>query len=891
MALLSAAVSPQNQLASRRMAERDETLPLSGGDLRLSGAHERRGMIAVVAIMAAAVAVVISVLSSSFAQPLPLMLLALLAISGLFFWFAMLAGHIYLGERMPATRFASAISNNLDNAIQVTGRGGQVLWCNSAFQDLVRSAAFEDTSVELRDHTTLKNVFGRTQSVNEALYRLSQAAEEGAFHSEVIVCATEYIPEFNRGGSTINPHGASTYKRAYRVSVRPFVESQAVPAKTVEFGTLAQWLIEDISEQRAREHMAVADLKAQLGLHNSLPLGAFALSEQGVLTQMNTTLRDWLRLPANEESSFARQDLTEFTSKDSASRLLKQLANKDGKTISADIDLKDDAGRLVPVRVSGCWVDAQNHYVLTAQLAQAANDTAADGASSTPTSIDRYLRSAPFGIALINTKGKILQSNANFERLVADASHGSENILTIAEILKQYVDKDVRASVEQRLEQVLTGIGDVAPIDITVGEDRSQTFRVYFQPLPQTDGGEEAAALYVIDVTEHKALEEKFAQSHKMEAVGKLAGGIAHDFNNVLTAIIGFSDLLLQTHRATDPAHKDIMNIKQSAERAAGLVGKLLAFSRRQTFQTEVMHLGDSISDWAQFLKRSIGEKIELSIKSDRDLWLVKSDKTQIEQVITNLSVNARDAMPDGGKLTIRTRNIPERSAQKLANEGLPVGEYVVIEVSDTGFGIDEDLQKKIFEPFFTTKPVGEGTGLGLSTVYGIVKQAGGFLLLDSELGAGTTFRIYLPRFDDENYDHVAEKKKKKKDRPRDLTGSGRVLLVEDEDVVRSFAVRALKRQGYEVLEAASGVEALEVVHEQEGNIDIVVSDVVMPEMDGPTLLKELRKINRELKIIFVSGYPNEAFQEALGQETFAFLPKPFSLPELAAKVKEELES
>jgi len=273
---------------------------------------------------------------------------------------------------------------------------------------------------------------------------------------------------------------------------------------------------------------------------------------------------------------------------------------------------------------------------------------------------------------------------------------------------------------------------------------------------------------------------------------------------------------------------------------------------------------------------------------------MVKADKSQFEQVIINLAVNARDAMPEGGRLTIRTRNVSERESARLNVDGLVAAEYVLVEVEDTGVGMTADVVAKIFEPFFTTKGVGKGTGLGLATVYGIVKQTGGYVYTDSTPGKGTVFRVYLPRFAADELagveDEPEAQKAAKKERPGDLTGSGRVLLVEDEDVVRSFAMRALKRQGYEVLEASTGVEALEVMAQNQGRVDIVVSDVVMPEMDGPTLLKELRKTNPDLKIIFVSGYPDDAFKKSLDEnETFAFLPKPFSLPQLAAKVKEQL--
>jgi two-component system, cell cycle sensor histidine kinase and response regulator CckA len=294
------------------------------------------------------------------------------------------------------------------------------------------------------------------------------------------------------------------------------------------------------------------------------------------------------------------------------------------------------------------------------------------------------------------------------------------------------------------------------------------------------------------------------------------------------------------------------------------------------------------LTDEFNLLRGYVGEKNELKISAAPDLWYVMTDKHEFVQALFNLITNAKDAMPDGGTLTIRARNVPERETQKFEHREFIHGEYVLIEVGDTGHGMSREVMDKIFEPFFTTKAIGKGTGLGLASVYGMVKQSGGYIYPESEVGKGTTFRIYLPRHhaDDEV---VAPKKEKKEQRAADLTGTGRVLLVEDEEVVRNFAARALKRQGYKVLEASTGVEALEVMEKHKGKIDIVVSDVVMPEMDGPTLLKELRKTNPDLKIIFVSGYPNDAFKAALGDENFAFLPKPFSLPQLAAKVKEEL--
>jgi two-component system cell cycle sensor histidine kinase/response regulator CckA len=370
-----------------------------------------------------------------------------------------------------------------------------------------------------------------------------------------------------------------------------------------------------------------------------------------------------------------------------------------------------------------------------------------------------------------------------------------------------------------------------------------------------------------------------------MQAVGQLAGGIAHDFNNVLTAIIGYSDLLLVNHRPTDPSFQDIMQIRQNANRAAGLVRQLLAFSRRQTLRPQVLQLADVLSELQMMMRRLVGEKIELEVSHGRDLWLVKADINQFEQVVVNLVVNARDAMHEGGRIMLRTRNVAPDDCGAFGEKSLTPGEYVLLEVQDTGHGIPADVRDKIFEPFFTTKEVGKGTGLGLSMVYGIVKQTGGYVFCVSEPGQGATFRILLPRHTQEL---TVEPQKKIEVKPAaDLTGRGAILLVEDEEAVRAFASRALASRGYTVMEAESGVDALRVYEEVAGKIDLIVSDVIMPEMDGPTMLMELRHRGLAAKIIFVSGYADDAFAKNLpeGQE-FQFLQKPFTLKQLIETVK-----
>lgn len=375
----------------------------------------------------------------------------------------------------------------------------------------------------------------------------------------------------------------------------------------------------------------------------------------------------------------------------------------------------------------------------------------------------------------------------------------------------------------------------------------------------------------------------------KLRAVSQLAGGIAHDFNNVLTAIIGFSDLLLSSHRPSDPSFQDIMNIKQNANRAASLVRQLLAFSRRQTLRPETIQLGDTLTELRMLLSRLLGENVELKVVHGRDLWPIKADQSQLEQVIVNLTVNARDAMPGGGRLTIVTRNRPAGEALPFETPGMPDVDYVQISVTDTGTGIPPEIMQKIFEPFFTTKPIGQGTGLGLSTVYGIVKQTGGFIYCVSEEGKGTSFEILLPR-QIETTEKIETARPEAPAAATDLTGSATILLVEDEEAVRAFASRALQSRGYVVHEASTGTEALAVMAATQGKIDLVVSEVVLPEIDGPTLLGELRKSRPELKIIFVSDYAEDAFAKNLPEgESFHFLPKPFSLKQLATAVKQAL--
>ncbi|MGE3747752.1 MAG: ATP-binding protein, partial [Sphingomonadaceae bacterium] len=395
------------------------------------------------------------------------------------------------------------------------------------------------------------------------------------------------------------------------------------------------------------------------------------------------------------------------------------------------------------------------------------------------------------------------------------------------------------------------------------------------------------------DNSEESKLKRQVAQATKMQAVGQLAGGVAHDFNNILTAIIGHCDLMMMRHAPGDSDYDDIQQIKHNSNRAASLTRQLLAFSRQQTLRPQILQMPDVISEISNLLKRLLGETVKLEVKHGRNLGPVRADPGQLEQVIVNLAVNARDAMPGGGVLTLQTYAVSAAEARRIDSDVLPAADYTVLSVSDTGCGIPRDILGKIFEPFFTTKEIGKGTGLGLSTVYGIVKQTGGFIFADSQVGSGTTFTIYLPAHQNEK-EGDAPVAASPKAKPQELWGSGTILLVEDEAMVRAVAERALTRQGYQVLTATNGEEALEVLGftgEDGPSVDLLISDVVMPMMDGPTLVGHARERFPDLPILFMSGYAEEQLRNSISIDNVSFLPKPFSVQQLCAAARETLSS
>ncbi|QNN66191.1 response regulator [Sphingomonas rhizophila] len=491
------------------------------------------------------------------------------------------------------------------------------------------------------------------------------------------------------------------------------------------------------------------------------------------------------------------------------------------------------------------------------------------------------LEMLPIGLALVDRDGRFLTMNKAF-RTAAGLPAGS-----MPSYPGDLVAKEDKAAVADAVRRNARGPAMAGDLAVRLNHQPGEPVALTVAGLRGL--GDAAVLLLLKDNSEEAKLKRQVAQATKMQAVGQLAGGVAHDFNNILTAIIGHCDLMLMRHTPGDSDYDDIQQIKSNSNRAAGLTRQLLAFSRQQTLRPQVLQLPDVVSEVSHLLKRLLGETVQLVVKHGRDIGPVRADPGQLEQVIVNLAVNARDAMASkgGGTLTIQTYAVRADQVADLGSDILPVADYSTLSISDTGTGIPAAVLGKVFEPFFTTKEVGKGTGLGLSTVYGIVKQSGGFIFADSKVGAGTQFTIYLPVHRVEEGAAVPAKPVSKAG-DEELWGTGTVLLVEDEPMVRTVAERALTRHGYRVLTATNGEEALEQLDGGHA-IDLLVSDVVMPLMDGPTMVREARKTHPELPILFMSGYAEEQLRKSIDIANVAFLPKPFSVQELAEAVRKAL--
>ncbi|WP_208432723.1 response regulator [Bartonella taylorii] len=761
--------------------------------------------------------------------------------------------------------FDLSIFNSSDDAIIVSDLSGFVYYSNQNYQKILT----------YKPESTCYVVIADLPGAGALAYRLKVAARSHLAAQEEL-----------RVEQPIFAHSTQKKSAWYNISVQPITRRRK---------KLLFWRIADISHLQECREVFFSNLQEAINHLDQAPVGFLSINTQGNVLYANTVFAEWFSI-----------DLANFTiGQYSFDQLFGSVGvNSAWRDICLQYDKHQSSGYSLPYmfslclnsetgikKILNCFMcvssllegEAIYRIVVIPQQVQKGED---GDQSKLPSALVGYFDASPFAIAVADQKGYLIHMNNVFS-LLTGCTGKTINLYDV-------IFHHDRAQLERAFQKIMTNKNYSVSLETVLENNEERHLRLHIMPILSYHGEalRDLVIISVIETTEQKALEDKMMQSQKMQAVGQLAGGIAHDFNNVLTAILMSCDLLLNTHRSSDPAYADLINIKNNANRAAALVQQLLAFSRKQTLRPEEVDFTEFLSDIRNLILPLLGNNVQLKIIHGRDLWSVEVDQASFQRVIMNLVINARDAMPDGGVVTIATNNITKQQSAAFDHVGFAIGEYVQLTVSDTGTGISAAIQEKMFEPFFTTKEVGQGTGLGLSMVYGIIKQTGGYIYCDSREGEGATFHIFLPRYIPHNKEKIFPliEKGEEQEKNTDLTGSATVLLVEDEDAVRMGGVRALQMRGYTVLEAASGVEALTILEENKGAIDIIVSDVVMPEMDGPTLLKEARKKYPDIKFIFVSGYAKDAFAKNLPQDAvFGFLSKPFTLKQLALIVKETL--
>ena len=742
------------------------------------------------------------------------------------FALAALAGAAWTVARQssPAAAFLLEAAEANPKARLITAADGAFVYANSAFHRLFQ------LSVSLE---AIAGIIVGADSA-EAFGRLAAAAA-GGMESEAEI-------------SIKGPMDAVEWRR---ISVSPLAGGHAL------------WRAEDVTARREMETVRRQEEEMLADFMDHLPAGFFSAGPDGRILYANQTLAGWLGVSSADMRGRA---FSEYVAEGDGD------GDGDGDTILEGPG--GNAFRAVLARSRRTGPKGETIY----NRSMVFKDRPGAGPSRR---LHWLFDEAPVGIVILDTSGDVAECNRAFLKLL-----GLHRDAVLGRPLTERISKEDQGDVAAQLSKVVMGIMPAVHLEARMPGmgHHDLVVSLYASPMEDDEGEVSGLILHFIDTTEQKHLEVQFAQSQKMQAVGQLAGGVAHDFNNLLTAMIGFSDLLLERHDPGDPSFADIMQIKQNANRATNLVRQLLAFSRKQTLEPVLHDPTEALSELSNLLGRLIGETIELTMEHGNDLGLIRVDRGQFDQVIVNLAVNSRDAMPGGGTLSIHTSNVILDEPVHRGPEVMPSGVYVLIEVADTGAGIAREDIERVFEPFFSTKEVGEGTGLGLSTVYGIVRQTDGFIFVDSAPGEGAAFSIYLPRYEDTGPAAPAPEAKAE----ADLTGAGTVLLVEDEDAVRLFGARALRNKGYRVLEASNGEGALDVINGSSESIDLIISDIVMPGMDGRTLVQLVRHEIPNVKVILMSGYDEDMMAEG-SDPSIHFLAKPFSLKGLAVKVKEVL--
>lgn len=808
----------------------------------------------VVAIILSAIVIGCGVLAAMNAASLgwpAILLLGGMALVGAFGFMSLLS------NRKPADNFdrrhsaregaySDAFFKNPESAVII--EDGKVVHANEAYLALAKKIGAMGVSESAPSVDRLFSASGKETA--SAIFRLHHMHDQTPSAEEVI--------------DTLDAEGAL---HRYRIHVTNLKPQQL-------------WQVTDVTKESYGEESVLV----------GAPVGLFSVTREGKVIATNSVLDRWLGGEDNIRPDYMREFIED------ADALLLSPATP-GRVVRTDTRLITRKGVVTPSIMVGTWNELDSGDVVAsvalyghsslgvqksaearpkADVPLAANDKAT-GFSSAPVAI-LHLDGAELGSAIVKS------ANPAFERMSGGLSWTG---LPFSEVFTP------NEAEHRFLALTAFECETDKPFDATLAGANGLPVSVYIVPDPDVENSSWA---YLVDTSARKSLEDQLVQSQKMQAIGQLAAGVAHDFNNLLTAIRLNTDELLQRHPVGDPSYPELQNINTTGIRAAALVKKLLAFSRKQTRRMELLSVTETLSEMIVTLKQTLGERAKLNVVHGRGLPPVRADKSQIDTVLMNLCVNARDAMEEqgGGTITISSLSKPRSEIDDpsvtLALKAISGDDFVIIEVSDTGTGMTDAVKSKIFEPFFTTKEVGKGTGLGLATVYGIVQQSGGHLTVDSDLGVGTTFRIYLPAADPSDAEEEIIKAPIAAKKPADLTGQGNILFVEDEASVRLIAAKSLRKKGYKVVEAEDGEEAFEMLEEADEPFDLMISDVVMPGMDGPTLLKKGRSMLGDARIVFISGYAEEEFSELLSEEPdVTFLPKPFTLAQLAEKVKAEI--
>lgn len=745
---------------------------------------------------------------------------------------------------LPLRRGEHALLDALEEPALLVDRSGAPVLANRAYEDLARRMGVLGDAGRL---PVVDRLFGGDPLLGPSIFRLSRAASQRQARREMLSpTRVGDRPELVRFEALVSP--AADNHVLWRLNER----TDAGPASETEARGL---FVEDS------------------------PIGFFAARPDGTIVYMNRALRAAIGLDDDMPAPRVRGLIKE----DPARVLRRDRKSSDPSRVAITLQRAD--GGEVPAHALTVWpAEAADGATRTFVFVDRATDAGAvhEARRDASASIGSFFENAPFGAALLDGTDPAVSAVLDANAALMDVTQG--RAAPGGAFADLFDASEGPQALAQRLRQA-----SHEPVEVQLATTPPKAAHVY---LARTDDGRGLA--YVINVTEQRELEQRLSQAEKMREIGMLAGGVAHDFNNLLMAMMQNCDFLLRRHPVGDPDYMDLCEINHHALRAKELAERLRAYARQQTFKREVLEVSGFVAQMHDLIRRLLGETIQFEVRHGRDVPFIKADKSQLERVLVNLATNARDAMFEtgrGGKLTIATSRTTAAEIRALGHSPIEDGDYVLIEVSDTGGGIRPEDQAKIFRPFFSTKESGAGTGLGLATSYGIIKQSEGFIFFESHLGRGTTFRILLPVYEPTSaeVEDLARREREAGKRPLlDVSGRGRILLVEDEDRLRKSIARNLADCGYEVVEAEDGEDGLQQLSSAPGSFNLVISDVTMPIMTGPEMLKAATsEMIGGAKVLFLSGYAPESFAEVLERFPVSYMAKPVGLQPLAQRVKE----